>query len=73
MRWRYWHRYWPRGWWCPMHPWPPAWARIPYYFHPIDPSEELRMLEEERELMEKELEDIKRRIEEVKKLIGERK
>lgn len=73
MGWRYWYRWWPRGWWCPMHPWPPAWARTPYYYAPTDPSNELKMLEEERLARERELEDIKRRIEELKKLIEERK
>ncbi|MEM2105460.1 MAG: hypothetical protein QXV21_03200 [Candidatus Bathyarchaeia archaeon] len=24
-------RYTPRGWWCPRHPWPPAWARAYAY------------------------------------------
>ncbi|MEM2227109.1 MAG: DUF5320 domain-containing protein [Candidatus Bathyarchaeia archaeon] len=66
-------RYWPRGWWCPRHPWPPAWARgcgwwypAPYP-HRMDPSEELRALEDLRRDLEAELADLAKRIEELKR------
>ncbi len=64
--------YWPRGWWCPRHPWPPAWARTPYYY-PIDPDEERKTLQEYKKCLETELADIAKRIEELKKIIQERK
>jgi hypothetical protein len=40
--------YWSKSWWCPRHPWPPAWARLwPYYWsYQMDPIEELKALEE---------------------------
>jgi len=69
-RWRVWARYWPRGWWCPMHPWPPAWARLPYYPHypyPLDPREEMNILEEAKRELEAELEDVKKRLDEIKR------
>lgn len=64
-------RYWPRGWWCPRHPWPPAWARTPYYF--IDPSEELKALEDYKKYLETELADLAKRIEELKRIAEEKK
>jgi hypothetical protein len=69
-------RYRPRGWWCPRHPWPPAWAR-PYYPSPYypstDPGEELDTLESIRKDLESDLSEITKRIEELKKLIQEKK
>ncbi|MEM1538059.1 MAG: DUF5320 domain-containing protein [Candidatus Nezhaarchaeales archaeon] len=67
MCWHWWH--WPKGWWCPRHPWPPAWARAPFYPapYPMDPSEELRALEELKRYLEAELADVAKRIEELKK------
>jgi len=69
MGWRYW--YWPRGWWCPRHPWPPAWARgwwypAPYPY-PVDPSEELKALEALKRDLEADLADLAKRIEELKR------
>ncbi|MCF3652648.1 MAG: hypothetical protein L2C94_000490 [Aigarchaeota archaeon] len=71
--WRYW--YWPKGWWCPRHPWPPPWARIyaPPYWYQMDPSEELRILEDIREDLRKQLSDIEKRIEELRKSIEEKR
>ncbi|MEM3697048.1 MAG: DUF5320 domain-containing protein [Candidatus Bathyarchaeia archaeon] len=66
-------RYWPRGWWCPRHPWPPPWAQSQYYPYPSDPNEELKALEDLRKSIELELADINKRIEELKKLIQEKK
>lgn len=65
--WKHWH--WPGGWWCPRHPWPPPWARIhaPAYWYRLDPSEELRMLEEVKEFLRSQLADIEKRIDELKK------
>jgi len=54
---------WRRGWWCPRHPWPPAWAR-PYPTYSRD--EEIRYLEELKTELEREIEEISRRIEELK-------
>lgn len=65
-------QYWPRGRWCPRHPWPPAWARTSYYSYPSDPSEELRALESLKSDLESELVDITKRIEELKGLIQEK-
>ena len=76
-------RYWSKGWWCPRHPWPPAWARYhpswsywwkyswPYY--PIDPSEEAKALEDLRKDLEAELAEVTKRIEELKKSMQEKK
>jgi hypothetical protein len=71
--WRYW--YWTAGWWCPRHPWPPAWARIhaPRHWYKIDPSEELRILEDVKEDLRRQLSDIEKRIEELRKSIEEKK
>jgi len=71
-------RYWPRGWWCPRHPWPPAWARAtpyqePYYSILADPNDELKALENIKTSLESELSDINKRIEELKRLIQEKK
>ncbi|MGQ9506821.1 MAG: DUF5320 domain-containing protein [Candidatus Bathycorpusculaceae bacterium] len=66
-------RYRPRGWWCPRHPWPPAWARPPYYPYTADPNEELKALENLKSNIELELADITKRIEELKRLIQEKK
>ncbi|MDI6806156.1 MAG: DUF5320 domain-containing protein [Candidatus Bathyarchaeia archaeon] len=76
--WRYRPRGWWYGWWCPRHPWPPAWARVyyypqPYYPYPADPNEEIKALEDLKSSMEMELADITKRIEELKKLIQEKK
>ena len=71
--WRNWMRHWPKGWWCPRHPWPPAWARWhPYWSYwwgagKLDPNEEYRMLEEKKKLLEEGLEDLKKRMEELKR------
>jgi hypothetical protein len=74
---RGWH-YRPRGWWCPRHPWPPAWARpysypVPYHQYATDPREELNALEDIKKELESELSEITKRIEELKKLIQEKK
>jgi hypothetical protein len=69
---RGWH-YWPKGWWCPRHPWPPAWARTIPYTYQADLNEELRALENLKSDLELELADITKRIEELKKLIQEKK
>jgi hypothetical protein len=69
---RGWH-YRPKGWWCPRHPWPPAWARTTPYTYPTDPNEELRALENLKSDLELELADITKRIEELKRLIQEKK
>jgi hypothetical protein len=70
--------YWPKGWWCPRHPWPPAWVRLwpgwPYYWsYPIDPSEELKALEDLKKDLEVNLKEVSKRIEELRKLIQEKK
>jgi sugar-specific transcriptional regulator TrmB len=70
-------RYWPKGWWCPRHPWPPAWARkfghpTLYYVY-IDPSEELKMLEDLKNNLEMELAEITKHIEELKRQTQEKK
>ena len=73
MGWKGWMGYGPRGWWCPRHPWPPAWARWhPYWSYwwgtgRLDPNEEYSMLEEEKEYLERELEEVKKRLDELKK------
>jgi hypothetical protein len=59
----WWYR---RGWWCPRHPWPPAWARG-WWWYPADPSEELKALESLRRDLEAELSDLSKRIEELKR------
>jgi hypothetical protein len=71
--WKHWH--WAGGWWCPRHSWPPPWAGIhaPAYRYRLDPSEELRMLEEVKEFLQSQLADIEKRIEELRKFIGEKK
>jgi len=71
--WRYWYRL--KGWWCPRHPWPPAWARIhaPGYWYQVDPSEELRILEDVKEDLRRQLSNIEKRIEELRKSIEEKK
>jgi hypothetical protein len=60
-----------RGWWCPRHPWPPAWARgwWPGGYPAAYPGreEELRALEEMKKDLEMELREISRRIEELQK------
>ncbi|MEM2995667.1 MAG: hypothetical protein QXI91_06630 [Candidatus Bathyarchaeia archaeon] len=68
-------RYQPKGWWCPRHPWPPAWARTTptLYAYPADPKEELRALENLKSELELELAGITKRIEELKRLIQEKK
>jgi hypothetical protein len=57
-----------RGWWCPRHPWPPAWARGWWGYPAAYPGreEELRALEEMKRELERELAEISRRIEELK-------
>jgi len=68
--------YWPKGWWCPQHPWPPAWARWWWpstLYYPIDPTEELKALEDLKKSLEADLAEIAKRIEELKKTIQERK
>ncbi len=66
----------PRGWWCPRHPWPPAWARAwyPWYWYPhsVEPSEELKILEDLRKELQRELSTIEKRLEELRKSIGEK-
>ncbi|MEM3517113.1 MAG: DUF5320 domain-containing protein [Candidatus Bathyarchaeia archaeon] len=69
-------RYWPKGWWCPQHPWPSAWARALWpstSYYSIEPTEELRALEDLKKSLEVELTGITKRIEELKKVIQERK
>ncbi|MEM1790012.1 MAG: DUF5320 domain-containing protein [Candidatus Nezhaarchaeales archaeon] len=70
-----WYRGWCwHVWWCPRHPWPPAWARRPLpppWAYLTDPREELRMLEGLKALLASELEGVSKRIEELKKLIQE--
>jgi len=59
-----------------MHPWPPAWARAHLYpapYYPVDPSEELRALEDLKRDLEANLADIAKRIEELKRTIQEKK
>ncbi|MEM0089769.1 MAG: hypothetical protein QXP86_06475 [Nitrososphaerota archaeon] len=72
-----WHyRYWPKGWWCPRHPWPPAWARAyaPWWYgYPADPSEELKFLEDTKRELERQISEINRKIEELKKSLEEKK
>ncbi|MCX8175885.1 MAG: DUF5320 domain-containing protein [Candidatus Bathyarchaeota archaeon] len=66
-------RYWSRGWGgCPRHPWLPAWAQLPCYppfYPPVDPGEELKMLEDLKKDLEFELSNITKRIEELKKIL----
>lgn len=69
--WGYRYRYWRYGWWCPRHPWPPAWARIPYY-EPYDPKLEIKYLESIKRNLEAELAELSKRIEELKKSVEER-
>ncbi|MEM3703857.1 MAG: DUF5320 domain-containing protein [Candidatus Bathyarchaeia archaeon] len=64
--------YWPKGWWCPKHPWPPAWARTPYYY-PADLTGELKALQNYKKELEAELAELTKRIEELKKLTEEKK
>ncbi|MEM2210521.1 MAG: DUF5320 domain-containing protein [Nitrososphaerales archaeon] len=71
MRRGYWW-YWPKGWWCPRHPWPPAWARAPFYPYPMDPNEEIKVLEELKKDLEAEIADLSKRIEELKKVMKEK-
>jgi len=68
-------RYESRGWWCPRHPWPPAWVRAPFYPTPYyaDPNEELRALESLKRDLEAELASLAKRIEEIKKMTQEKK
>ncbi|MGB9676235.1 MAG: DUF5320 domain-containing protein [Candidatus Bathyarchaeales archaeon] len=71
-------RYTPRGWWCPRHPWPPAWARAyayPVTHHPYvaEPQEEIKALETIKRDLEFGLAEINKRIEELKRLIQEKK
>jgi len=57
------------GWWCPRHPWPPAWARGPFCgSHPyvVGPSDELKALEDMKREIEAQLADITKRIEELR-------
>lgn len=63
--------WWERGWWCPRHPWPPAWARGWYGGYPpaYSEKEELRVLEEMKRELERELREISRRIEELQKSV----
>lgn len=70
--WRY-RWYWKPGWWCPRHPWPPAWARWfmqhePYY----DPASEVKYLETLKKELEAELAEISKRIEELKRSLEEK-
>ncbi|MEM2909908.1 MAG: hypothetical protein QXO01_02405 [Nitrososphaerota archaeon] len=77
MREGWFYRHWSKGWWCPRHPWPPAWARAYapwwYGYPPADPSEELKLLGDFKKELERQLSDIDRRIEELKKSLEERK
>ncbi|MBC7090571.1 MAG: DUF5320 domain-containing protein [Nitrososphaeria archaeon] len=67
--WRYYHK----GWWCPRHPWPPAWARpyTPYYMEDVE--SEIRYLERLKRDLEIELEEISKRIDELRKMLEEKK
>ena len=75
-RYGYWYR---RGLWCPMHPWPPAWARRgwtsldPYYPAPVDPRIELAMLEAMKKDLDESLRDLEARIKELKETITKEK
>lgn len=58
-----------------MHPWPPAWARRdwmpldPYYPAPVDPREELAMLEAMKKDLDESLRGLEARIKEFKETI----
>lgn len=71
-----WYKY---GWWCPRHPWPPAWARTYwpppgfYYPPPMDPQEELKMLETMRREIEENMRSLEARIRELKETIQREK
>jgi hypothetical protein len=67
-----WYKY---GWWCPRHPWPPAWARAywppPGFHYPptLDPQEELKMLETVKREIEENMRSLEVRIRELKEVI----
>ncbi|MCL7385705.1 MAG: DUF5320 domain-containing protein [Thaumarchaeota archaeon] len=75
MRGGWFYQYWYRGWWCPRHPWPPAWARAysPWYGYPVDPSDELRYLEEVKKELERQVSEISKKIEELRKSLEEKR
>ena len=54
-----------------MHPWPPAWIRTRWWhyppYHAMEPSEELKALEDVKRSLEAELADIAKRIEDLNK------
>jgi len=58
-----------------MHPWPPAWMRTRWWhyppYHAMEPSEELKALEDAKRSLEAELADIAKRIEDLKKSMQE--
>jgi len=62
-----------------MHPWPPAWARgyltpaAPYYPAPIDPREELTMLETMKKDLNENLKELEAKIKELKEIIEKEK
>jgi len=62
-----------------MHPWPPAWARrdwippAPYYPAPVDPREELAMLEAMKKDLDESLRDLEARTKELKETITKEK
>jgi len=62
-----------------MHPWPPAWARAywmpptPHYPAPVDPREELTMLEDMKKDLEENLKDLETRIKELKEMVEKEK
>jgi len=76
---RWYGRWYKHGWWCPMHPWPPAWAgaywapATPYYPAPIDPREELTMLETMKKDLNENLKELEARIKELKEMIEKEK
>jgi len=62
-----------------MHPWPPAWARAHWmpptrhYPAPVDPREELTMLEDMKKDFEENLKDLEARINELKETVEKEK
>jgi len=60
------------GWWCPRHPWPPAWARAYTPYYTSDLESEIRYLEDMKKELEMSLNDLSKRIEELKKTLSEK-
>jgi len=72
-------RWYKQGWWCPRHPWPPAWARTycmpPTPHHPaeIDPREELKILEAMKKDLDESLRELEARIRELRETVKKEK